>query len=175
MTVRNLFFLFCQCKKKINLLRMGHDIVIREFGKNGRKLERTGISFNFSSLSPSIHNLHGHPGRIIGPYLRRVLETLKTQGIEPNTELGVDGYGNYSRNSRLLNGNTEKREAWDDFRSNLPEVVHAINCMHAFHLSRFLTLAIKYPNGYWYSDQIWDTIELDGHLSDSSESENSES
>jgi hypothetical protein len=156
---------------------MGHDIKIREGGPNGYVIAETSITGNFSNHKPSIHQLHGHSGKVIAPFLKRELEKLAKAGIKPRIE-GLDGWGQYSHQSYLLqfakkrvheqdgwNGAKKGDEftaSWSDYEDKVPEIVHAINCMHAYHMQRFLDLAEKYPDGYWYSDQVWAVTPLDG-------------
>ena len=140
---------------------MGHDIKIID---DGNVIDTTHISGNFSRF---IHKLHGHSGKVIAGYLRRKLDSLRKRGIEPNYNLGVDGSGQYTNDSPLLQF-AKKREngfmAWKDYEDGIKKVVYAIQCMHAYHMERFLQLALKYPYAYWYSDQVWEIQILDGDM-----------
>jgi len=135
---------------------MGHDIEIGDY-------DSTYISFNWSAFTPSIHQLHGHSGRVIARYLRKELDRLAQEGIVPNAEMGLDGWGNYLLDSPLLKHATmTEPSAWKDYQAGVPDVVLAMKCMHAFHMERFLTLALKYPSEYWFSDQVHEVTPLDG-------------
>lgn len=152
---------------------MGHDIDIVD-PDTGEVIWSTRITGNFSSFNPNIRQIHGHPGRVIHNFLKRKLARLAKRGIVPNSDLGVDGWGQYTPGSPLLQF-AKKRvyeddsrkgqvyyNAWADYRDGKRKVVHAISCMHAYHMQSFLEIAKKYPNYYWYSDQVCDIQRLDG-------------
>lgn len=128
---------------------------------DGEVVDSTYITGNFSNFNPRIHQLHGHPGKVIAPFLERRLARLRKKGIVPNNNLGVDGWGGYTNNSPLLQF-AKQRISWHDYEDGVKEVVYAIQCMHAYHMERFLQLARKYPEAYWYSDQVVIIQILDG-------------
>lgn len=167
---------------------MGHDIYImtappgpeivegEDVGPlRGGQYAHTYISFNWSNHSPSIHDLHGHKGSEIVPFLEHHLQELRKKAIYPSINKGVDGWGNYIQGSSLIEKAAKRRidrklptnqngdyqySSWEDYKDGFQDVVHAIDCMHAYHLDRFLQLARQYPEGYWVSDQCYAIIPL---------------
>ena len=156
---------------------MGHDIDIK---LGGYIVCSTYITGNFSNFNPRIHQLHGHPGKVIASFLERKLARLQNRGIVPDNNLGVDGWGGYIKDSPLLQFAKERVRkndgifgekkgetfvnSWADYEDGVKEVVYAIQCMHFYHMDRFLQLARKYPEAYWYSDQVSNVQILDGDI-----------
>lgn len=135
---------------------MGHDIIIRD-GKHGCILEETGISYNWSSYSKYWHidDARGKCGEEVAIQISKALEVLKNEGINPNDNTRVDGWGNH-----------------------IPDINGRISCdfeeyqkdrliMFAKILTGFCKLAWEYPHGYWCTDQ--DNVSTDGSSSDESE------
>ncbi len=161
---------------------MGHDICIKLAECTARTTYITG---NFSRFNPRIHQLHGHPGKVIAPFLERKLARLRKRGIVPNSDLGVDGWGQYIKDSPLLQfakkrAHVEQKgepftNSWADYEDGVKEVMHAVQCMHAYHMDRFLQLAREYPEAYWYSDQVWSIEILDGDVGKPDEESDDES
>jgi len=154
---------------------MGHDIDIRD-GPKGRVIDQLYISGNWSSFPHwSIHDAHGHPGSLIARSLQEALDKYAAEGVKPNFDMGLDGWGQYLAGSTLAEGAIGS--SYDD-RETRPEVEHAMRCMHAGHIDRFLEVAKKNPQGYWYSDQVWKFTPLYGHVGvdpdDSDDPENEE-
>jgi hypothetical protein len=139
---------------------MGHDIEIRRGGPKGHVIEKLYISGNWSRFDHwRIHYAHGHPGKLIAQSLQEALDKYGDEDVFPNMYMGLDGWGQYKRGSDLEEGAINS--SWED-RDSRPEVDHALKCMHAGHILRFLKVAKDYPNGYWYSDQVWSVTPLYG-------------
>ncbi len=127
---------------------MGHDIEIRDRGPNGHVLQCTYISFNWSMYKKYFYigNIHGHSGRLAAQYIQKALEELAKNGFIPNVNMRVNNWGH-----------TKDKNAWKDLNYERDRL-----CMFADHLRRFLAFAEEYPDGYWYSDQIWKGVTMYG-------------
>lgn len=121
---------------------MGHDIIIRD-GKHGCILEKTGISYNWSSYCKYWHidDARGKCGEDVATQLSKALELLKNEGINHNDNARVDGWGNPTPDT---NGNI----SCDSEEYQKDRLI-----MFAKILIRFCKLAWEYPHGYWYTDQ----------------------
>lgn len=150
---------------------MGHDIVLKV---RGDVVARFYISGNWSNHNPSIHDLHGHQGYVIIPFLKEKLKEMVEKSIFPRTNLNVDVYGCYKDDLEAFYDGANERirgreeapmkyfDAWQDYREGVKKTVFAIDCMHAFIMSEALLLALRYPHAYWYSDQVFAIRELNG-------------
>lgn len=132
---------------------MGHDIYIVERDLEDDEdvfdvdyIDRTYVSFNWSSMNLTAHHFHGRTGHIIAKMIIRELDRLKRfEKVTPRDDLGVDGWGQF-------NGD-HSGKSWRLYEEGDKEVIYAIHCMYACILEMFLKLAQRYPDNYWYSDQ----------------------
>jgi len=121
---------------------MGHDIIIRD-GKRGCILEKTGISYNWTDYSKYWHvdDARGKRGEEVAIQISSALDTLKNEGVDPNDEAKVDGWGNRTCDEK------------GHFSCNFEEYQKDRITMFAKILRTFLKLAWEYPHSYWYIDQ----------------------
>ena len=87
---------------------------------------------------------HGHYGELIA---KKLLEILKEfEDVEENDNI-LDGWGQFHE---FISKQFQcRQDIW--YREKFKKI-----------LKQFLEIAEKYPDYYWYSDQVWNISELDG-------------
>ena len=121
---------------------MGHDIdIINDEGEIDTSLY---ISFNWIKMGITIHDFHGHRGEVIAKLILDFLIQLTNEGISAFTDETIKEFEKTNRN--FWWGADEHGKEYPEFTKK---------SIYYNYMQDWLLTAIKYPNSYWYSDQVW--------------------
>jgi hypothetical protein len=126
---------------------MGHNIKL--YNKDSNEVASTYISFKYHEFLNYFHisEINGHSGKNgIIKKLSRTLKLLIKDGVNPKLKLKVDCCGTPLKEFKL-----------DENELKVQKILSFYNIINSF-----FDLSKKYPDAYWYSDQVCDIDTLNG-------------